>query len=451
VTDTLLLVLALPLIAIALALAASLAVASFRSPVAVLLSVFAVIVPVGSLVEIPLPLPPPFNTPSSVVGAVAIAALIVHLIGERLAGGERRSPWIPAAVAWWLGYAAIASLSLLWSVNPQETIAELSILVSLVALYVLAAFAVTTPEDLRRFEFAIVLGGLVAAGYAVLLLVSAGLPRFGGTTPRFAASGGVEGEAGPNETAAALLLPLALAAGKAVDPEAEHRGRWMLAAGLIAIAIALTASRGGLLSMGVVLMIVAWQAGRIRIVGYAATAALAALLIVPTFGAEALQQRLFKQSSSGRTLIWKTALKACDRHCVTGSGYGTFPDVYNEAIGVSAQITGQRLRKRAHNIWVRAGIETGLAGLIALSGALYLQWSDLGRIPRPFRGPPLAGFVGVLTANIFLSNIGFKYFWLAMIHAMLTTVVWRRAPAAARASVEARAAPAAIGLRRVPA
>ena len=450
-SDTLLLVLALPLIAIALALAANIAIASFRSPVAVLLTVFAVIVPVGSLVEIPLPLPPPFNTPSSVVGAIAIAALIMHLLGERLAGEQRRSPWVPAAVAWWVGFAAIASLSFLWSVNAEETIAELSILVSLIALYVLASFAVTTPEDLRRFEFSIVLGGLIAAGYAVLLLVSAGLPRFGDDTPRFASSGGVEGEAGPNETAAALLLPLAIAAGRAVDPTTEHRGRWVAAAGLIAMAIALTASRGGLLAMGVVLSIVAWQAGRIRIVGYAVTAALATLLIVPTFGAEALQERLFQESSSGRTLIWKTALEACDRHCVIGSGYGTFPDVYNEALGVSAQITGTKLRKKAHNIWVRVTIETGLAGLIAMSGALYLQWNELRRIPRPFRGPPLAGFLGVLAANVFLSNIGFKYFWLAMIHAMLTTVVWRRAPAAAFASVQARAAPAAIGLRQVPA
>jgi hypothetical protein len=451
VTDTLLLVLALPLLAIAFALAANLAIASFRSPVAVLLTVFAVIVPFGSLVEIPLPLPPPFNTPSSVVGAVAIAALIMHLLGERLGGGAGRTPWVPPAVGWWIGFAAIASLSLLWSVNLEETLAELSILVSLITLYVLASFAVTTPEDLRRFELAIVLGGLVAAGYAVLLLVTAGLPSFGEQGLRFAVAGGVEGEAGANETAAALLLPVAIAAGRAVDPMTEHRGRWTAAAGLIAMAIALTASRGGLLSMGVVLAIVAWQAGRIRIMGYVVTAALAALLIVPTFGAEALQERVFKESSSGRTLIWKTALEACDRHCVMGSGYGTFPDVYNEALGVSAEITGTKLRKKAHNIWVRVTIETGLAGLIAMSGALYLQWGDLRRIPRPFRGPPLAGFLGVLAANVFLSNIGFKYFWLAMIHAMLTTVVWRRAPAAAFASVEARAAPAAIGLRQVPA
>ncbi len=422
-----LLLLALPLVAIAFTLVAYLAIASFRSPVSVVLPVFALIVPMGSLVVVPVPLPPPFNTPSSVVGAVAIGALIVHLIGERAAADRDAAARIPDSVVWWVLFAGIASLSLLWSVNPDETAQELMILGGLVALYGLAAFARVTPEDLKRLELAIVIGGVLAAVYAMVLLVSSGLPVFGGEVPRFAVSGGVGEEAGPNETAAALLLPLAIAAGRAVDRERETgRGPWLAAAGVIAVAVALTASRGGLLSMGVVAMLVAWNAGRMRLVVWLGVLALAALLVVPTFGAEALQERLFKGTSSGRTLIWSTALEACDRHCVAGSGYGTFPDVYNEALGVSPFISGQRLRQRAHNIWIRAGIETGLLGLVLMTGALYLTGRDLSRLPRALRGPPLAGFSGVLVANVFLSNIGFKYFWLAMIYAMLTIAVWGR-------------------------
>jgi O-antigen ligase len=188
--------------------------------------------------------------------------------------------------------------------------------------------------------------------------------------------------------------------------------------------------------MGVVVVVVAWNAGRMRMVLWLGILAVVALLIVPTFGADALQARLFKDSSSGRTLIWRTAFVACDRHCLTGSGYGTFPDVYNEALGVSANISGQKLRQRAHNIWVRVGIETGLVGLVLMSGALFLHARDLNRLPRLLRGPPLAGFLGVITANVFLSNIGFKYFWLTMIHGLLTIVVWTRASAPVPALVD---------------
>jgi O-antigen ligase len=313
----------------------------------------------------------------------------------------------------------------------------------------LAAFAQTTPQDLDRFETAIVLGGAVAAGYAIVLLLTSGLPEFGGETPRFAAAGGAGGEAGPNETAAALLLPLAVAGGRAIDARVDRRMLWTGAAGLIAMGIALTASRGGLVAMGVVVGILAINAGRWRIVVFMSLFSVATLLIVPRFGADALQERLFKETSSGRTLIWSTAFRACDRHCVTGSGYGTFPDAYNEALGVSPLITGDRLRQRAHNIWIRAVIETGIVGLILMTGALYLHLRDLVRLPRGRRGVALAGLSGVLAANVFLSNLGFKYFWLAMIYAMLTIVVWTREREAAPATVDAGTARTAR--RTVPA
>jgi O-antigen ligase len=390
---------------------------------------------------VPIPLPSPFNTPSSAVGALAIGALVVHLIGERRAGATASPPWIPEEVAWWLLFAGFASLTFLWSVNPDETLQELLILLSLVALYALAAFARVSPLDLRRFEFAIVLGGVLAAAYGIVLLITSDLPLFGGTVPRLATVGGMIEEAGPNETAATLLLPLAIATGRSVDPDTRgRRAPWVLASALIAIAIVLTASRGGLLSMGVVVVVVAWNAGRMRMVVWLGILAVVALLMVPTFGADALQARLFKDSSSGRTLIWRTAFEACDRHCLTGSGYGTFPDVYNEALGVSASISGQKLRQRAHNIWVRVGIETGLVGLVLMSGALFLHARDLNRLPRLLRGPPLAGFLGVMTANVFLSNIGFKYFWLTMIHGLLTIVVWTRASAPVPALVDVHVA-----------
>ena len=109
---TILFLLALPLLAIATVLIADFAIASFRSPIGVLLPVFAAIVPIGSMAEVPLPLPAPFNTPSSVVGAVTLAALIVHVIGERAADRSRPMPWIPSTVACWAFFGLVASVSI---------------------------------------------------------------------------------------------------------------------------------------------------------------------------------------------------------------------------------------------------------------------------------------------------------------------------------------------------
>jgi O-antigen ligase len=417
-------VLALPTLVVAIFLGGYFAFASFRAPLRTLLPVFAFIVPVGSIVTVPLPLPSPFNSLSSLVGGMLLGALLVHLVGER-AAGRRFGRRLPAQAVLWLLFVGLSALTLLWSINPSETVSGLTILFSLVAIYILALLADVTLEELRRIELAIVLGGVVAAGYALVLLLSSGLHLFGGHTPRFASTGGAGEDAGPNETAAALLLPLAIAVGRVVDRSFRaRRGWWILGSISIAIAITLTASRGGLVSMGLLLVALAWNEGRIRVAIFVGMCALIALIVVPQFGAAALQERLFKQSSSGRTGIWRTALEACNQHCLVGSGYETFGDAYNEAVGVSPDIMGPQLRKKAHNIWVRAMIETGLLGVLLLTAALIAQLRDLGKLPRRFRGPPLAGFLGVVAANVFLSNLGFKYFWLAMTYAGLAAVVY---------------------------
>jgi O-antigen ligase len=424
VSDEVLRVLALPALVGVVFLGGFVAFASFRAPLSTLFPAFAFIVPVGSVVTIPLPLPSPFNSLSSLMGGLLLGALLVHLVGERAAGrtlGRR----LPAQVGLWLLFVGLSALTLLWSINPSETVSGLTILLSLVAIYVLALLADVTVEELRRIESAIALGGALAGGYALILLFSSGLRLFGGQVPRFASTGGAGEEAGPNETAAALLLPLAIAVGRVVDRSStDRRGWWILASTSIAVAITLTASRGGLLSMGLLLIVLAWNEGRIRIAVSIGVCALLALVVVPQFGADRLQERLFKESSSGRTGIWRTALDACNRHCLIGSGYETFADAYNEAVGVSPDITGPQLRKKAHNIWVRAVIETGLLGVLLLTAALIAQLRDLVRLPRRLRGPPLAGFLGVLAANVFLSNLGFKYFWLAMTYAGLAAVVY---------------------------
>jgi hypothetical protein len=441
VSRGLLLLLALPLGVIALAIGGHVAIASFRSPVSVILAIFAAIVPIGSLIVLPVPLPAPFNSASSLLGALAVGALLVHVIGERVGAGSAAPLWVPSGVAWWVLFGVMAALSTLWSVNPEATVDDLAILLSLLALYALSAFALVGPDDLRRFEVAIAMGGAIASAYGIALLLTSRLPEFGGETARFAAAGGATGEAGPNETAAALLLPLAVASSRAIDAHEPRRVAWIGVSGLIAVGIALTASRGGLIALCLVLTLLAVNAGRWSIVVAVGGAVVAALLLAPSFGAEGLQDRLFKETSSGRTLIWSTSLDACDRYCVTGSGYGTFPDAYNEALGVSPLITGDKLRQRAHNIWIRAAIETGIVGLVLLTGALFVHLRDLVRSPRWRRGAALAGLSGVMASNLFLSNIGFKYFWLAMTHAMLTIAVWGRHRISQPTPIDPRGAP----------
>ena len=66
-------------------------IACVRRPVATIVPVYAALVPVGDVFSLRVPLPQPFNSLSSVVGALTIVALVLHLVLER----RGRVPTLP--------------------------------------------------------------------------------------------------------------------------------------------------------------------------------------------------------------------------------------------------------------------------------------------------------------------------------------------------------------------
>jgi hypothetical protein len=59
---------------------------------------------------------------------------------------------------------------------------------------------------------------------------------------------------------------------------------------------------------------------------------------------------------------------------------------------------------------------------------------EAGRLPRSVRGPPLAALLGTYQASLFLSNLGYKFYWMAFImvalHRSASYVERTREPAA---------------------
>jgi hypothetical protein len=60
-------------------------------------------------------------------------------------------------------------------------------------------------------------------------------------------------------------------------------------------------------------------------------------------------------------------------------------------------------------------IELGIPGLLLFFAALGLTLFEAGRLPRSVRGPPLAALLGTYQASLFLSNLGYKFYWMAFI------------------------------------
>lgn len=206
---------------------------------------------------------------------------------------------------------------------------------------------------------------------------------------------------------------------------------------LTSIAIALTASRGGLISSVVVVGLTLYFCTRIPAhkantrgvfprLGASLVALIAVLFVVTNFGLlsssiqatidRSVQRIVETDNSSGRTEIWASGLIACRTHCLLGAGFGGFESVYDDAQAFSGTLRDVGLNRPAHNVYLGIVVETGILGLALLAVALALEWRTLSSAKLRYLTPALrAALLGLLVASVFLSAIWYKYFWLVFV------------------------------------
>ena len=388
-------------------------VACARAPFLVL-GAYAAVVPFGSTVA--LPLPPPADNVSSLVGILTIGAFAVHLMTS-----ERPAVPVRTPTALWTLLLAVAAVTTLWSVDRVATAGGLFVLVSLIALYALVAATPARPVDVRWIEQGAVVGGALVGAYAVYLGATGQLA--GAVDQRFVATLGgseVDSVADPNITAAALLLPflLAVAATLRRGP-ALRRTAFALAAAAMFVGIFLTGSRGGLLALLAGLaVLVACSPHAKRALPVLLVPVLGVVLAVSVAPASVTERVSSDSRSSGRSDIWRIAVLSCPEHCLQGSGWATFADVHEERWLTDPAARGVQRRFEAHSIWLGTLVEGGVLALGLVLAALLATVRDVTRLPKVLRGPPLAGLAALLVSNVFLATLPFKYFWLVLMYAV---------------------------------
>jgi len=411
------------LLVTALALGVLIAVRGLQSPVRWLVTAYAFTLPFGASISIPAGLPHPYGTLSTLIGMATLAGLLLHLSLT-----NAFAPRLHPSLVGWILFLAVSALTFLWSADPADTLSALLLLTSLVVLHLLMCLVNVDLEDLQVVASGLIWGGAVTGLLALHALLTGSLVSPDASLPRFGTSGGAAaaGQGDANITAAVLILPLALAVSRAMqDTTALRRLASAAAAGAIVFALMLTGSRGGLLATAVALLALGWQyRPRWRLLVPLAVMAPVAWLAFSQAPQE-LQGHLQATHSSGRLGIWTVALEACESRCLLGGGWGTFADIYREASQTS-NAGNANLEKLAHNSWLRALLETGIAGLLLLVSAAVVLIRDVIRLPPLQRGPPLAGLAALVVSNTFLSTINFKYFWMTLAYAVMVVNAHRR-------------------------
>jgi hypothetical protein len=390
------------------------ALVCLQKPLSVALPAFAASIPFGSLLGIGHSR---FGTLSSVLGLLLLIGLVLRLMISR-----RQPAPLSATVFLWLGFLAVAATSTLWSLSASLTANGILEIGSLISIYALISMSKVDHEIIRRVELGLIVGGLLAVGYGLVqLTLLGGFPNdVPGLPP---GTGGRFGNdlLGPNNNAVAFLLPLCICLQRSVGAlRASTRRLHGLFAFLLFLGIVMTGSRGGLLSAvlcTVVLFAVAPR-GRRMLATYL-VAGIAAGLVAFFLHPFGLAQRdVSTTSSSGRTSIWKVGLAACPQYCPLGSGWETFPIVYaltQPTVPGADVLAGSGGSYQPHNVILLVAIELGIPGLLLFFAVLGLTVVEAVRLPRSVRGPPLAALLGTYQASLFLSNLGYKFYWMAFI------------------------------------
>jgi O-antigen ligase len=389
-------------------------VACLRDPLRYALPVYAALIPFSSLIAV---FPGPFGSLSSLSGLLLGIALLAQLLTNRR-GSARLVPEVPV----WLAFLALCGLSVFWSIVPLTTVRSFGVLASLVLLFVLLALTRFDPVTLRRFETAVVVGGVLVVCYGLAqLLFLGGFPTLDGRAARFG-----NDLLGANNQAQSLLLPIAIAAWRTLRSPA-HRVLHAATTLLLLFGVVMTGSRGGLIATVLVLGVVLLVSGAPRrtVIGLGAGAGLllAVVLVVRPGGVGARQ--LDETGTSGRSDIWAVGAVACRDYCLTGTGWGGFPTAYEEELPKVGQA---RVQERGtafepHNILLLAAVESGVLGLLLVVVGLGLAVLGAVRLPAAMRGPPLAAILGTLVSSFFLSNLEFKFFWAVLAYVSISTAV----------------------------
>jgi len=405
-------------------------------PSRTIVPLYAASLPIASAIDVPIPFPAPFNTMSSLLGAIAILTCTAHLLVHRRAR-------IPSATAGiWALFLGWVCLTGFWALNPVSAFNTVLIASSLIVLMLIIAVLPLDVKDFDTIRLAVMISGLIVGLYAVFLQAAGARFPIHAVGGRFSLSADPE-KTDPNILAASLLMPLGLALEQMILGVPKWWGHWRsrslgtIIALFTTVAILFTASRGGLVSTliifaGTLFYCAKIPGGRrhVKRVLRNITVTLAGVVVAglltayffPRFSARIearlvnppIQRLLSVQADpSGRTEIWQAGTLACEDHCAVGVGLDNFADIYNEVYPFSGAKRNVGFNRVAHNLFLALAVETGLVGLTLFGVGIALEWAGLSNRRMMTLAPSLKPLmVGLLVANIFLSAVWFKYFWL---------------------------------------
>jgi putative inorganic carbon (hco3(-)) transporter len=314
-------------------------------------------------------------------------------------------------------------ISATWAEHPGAAVLGFTRYLPNAMLFLIVFAAVRTRDQLLWVVGAFVIGAFLSGLYGIVV------PPPPQDIGRLAGAGG-----DPNETAAAMVAGLALATALAVAMRGKPLVRTAcVAAGVICmLALFLTSSRGGLVSLAVALLAAVALGGRRR--GTMLVAAVCAVLVTvfyfATIAPDSVRERVtHPEGGTGRVDIWTVGWRMVQDNAIQGVGSGNFS---TSSIHYLLQ-PGALLRddfivdtpKVAHNTYLQVLAELGIVGFVLFITILLFSFvcafkahrvaaaagdRELDIIARA----TVVALVALFSAYVFVSRDYGKQLWLLL-------------------------------------
>ena len=145
--------------------------------------------------------------------------------------------------------------------------------------------------------------------------------------------------------------------------------------GLVFLALLFSASRGGILSafIGITVFVAFGGSRRKVIVGFIIACWVIVLAYGSIIGFDEILRRfsMMERDAPGRFQIWETGWRIVKDHVWTGSGLGTFGDLFRVYQDYLDDI---RTTNFAHNDYVQLSVELGLPAVVSLFVLVWGYW-----------------------------------------------------------------------------
>lgn len=382
----------------------------------------------------------PGTTLSRYLGIAVVASLVSRMVLLRRAYAP---PWSWYA---WCAVLVVMISSTIWSIDATQTIGLSTMMVQLFAMYTLLAIYPASRADLSLVARLTAGCGTIAAAYGLFAYAS-GTQRLQDTRLSI---GNAKMHLDPNHYAAYFFIPAAiLVAWLLYEAKIWRRVGISLCLAAVVLNVLLTGSRGGLISVGIVLLY-----SGIRARKYLTTGAVAVSAFLLSLAAPSVWQRFTDASQSdgsGRAELWAVGLAALKHYWLLGSGFGTFEFAYDQYFLNAYQRNFQGWTRPAHDLLIQSSVELGVAGAALVVFAWFASFRQNASIRF---GEPLfamrvaseAAILALFVEALTLDMLWYKYLWVALSFSLIVANAYR--PRAFGQARLARRSPAAAGRTR---